>query len=1070
MSNVKCHQRLTSARTNERSTVVSRALARVMSPPFERARRARARRASRRACVVACVVASRTVVEAGGLFERLARLRGSRASSRARLDDGTTVGARGGTELMSRALASRVPRVLLDRFHVVKSRVRELSDDAETINVLWLHDLPNDPESAHLRDAASRARFAKFIFVSEWQRSAYAQYFGDVFGDKAMVLRNAIEPFPRQRREPPRDGVMRLIYHTTPHRGLDVLMRAFVKIYERYGGKVHLDVYSSFAVYGWNQRDAPFEHLFETCRRHAGCTYHGAVSNEEVREALTRAHIFAYPSTWMETSCIAAIEALSAGAHVVSSNLAALPETLRGFGTTYAYVDDKETHIDAFERALAGAIDSYWQPEKIRLRRIQQVYASQLFGWGSPGHSGRADEWVRILGSMHDDFNGARAIKREAFESDADYSDALFVAARVQHARGDKKRAFELYTKAAEANPLNAHALPALGTLETEIGEMLGDQNMLLHGIERLEYVIRNPEKLTPPLSVDSESYYGAAMRSAFFRESRHFTTLAEENFELGFNTSRAGSDDCWDLYDATSVPHFPMNSTEEREIMANFNARVDELMRVDDIFCPRINAMGSVFPVAYYYDGVDYRQEYSKWVQLKMKVFPELAYASPMLKYEESGDYLSSAQSRAIQKSISRRKINVGVVSSFFKPDSSIWGNFGHMVRGLQKDSRLDVSMVYYPRVPISEEDKTMSMTPDSNIYLEQSHDIDSVSTNRNLIDSRRFDVLLYLDLFMTAEMHDLAMAKLAPVQIVTHGHPVTSGIPRSIMDYFLTWDLAEDPDKARAQGFYTEELLVVNSKRRAWEYFEPRTKDEVSLITGNVPFSHFTRETLDFIPQHELSKFNENSTWYFCPQAVFKYHVTFDEILGKIQVEDPNAVIILMQLVDPTLEALHVKVVERLQKQGGVDLDRVVFVPRMRHNQLMAMNKLSDVVLDSVFFGGDTTTREAFEVGAPVVTLPGKTIGQRWTQAYYTVMGISDFIAESADEYVAIAVREANASSEQKEKTRTRIKTAVHRKLFRETNAPKLWADAIVDAARRPTRWRWLEAKSRDGAKDEL
>ena len=143
-------------------------------------------------------------------------------------------------------------------------------------------------------------------------------------------------------------------------------------------------------------------------------------------------------------------------------------------------------------------------------------------------------------------------------------------------------------------------------------------------------------------------------------------------------------------------------------------------------------------------------------------------------------------------------------------------------------------------------------------------------------------------------------------------------------------------------------------------------------------------------------------------------------------------------------------------MQKQGGVDLDRVVFVPRMKHNELMAMNKLTDVVLDSVFFGGDTTTREAFEVGAPVVTLPGKTIGQRWTQAYYAVMGISDFIAKSTDEYVKIAVREANASSKQKEKTRTRIKAAVHNKLFRESNAPKLWADSIIDVARRPTRWR--------------
>ena len=61
---------------------------------------------------------------------------------------------------------------------------------------------------------------------------------------------------------------------------------------------------------------------------------------------------------------------------------------------------------------------------------------------------------------------------------------------------------------------------------------------------------------------------------------------------------------------------------------------------------------------------------------------------------------------------------------------------------------------MVYYPRVPVSEEDKTLSLIPDSSIYLQQSHGVDSVSANRNLIESRKFDVLLYLDLFMASEM----------------------------------------------------------------------------------------------------------------------------------------------------------------------------------------------------------------------------------------------------------------------------------------------------------------------------
>ena len=50
------------------------------------------------------------------------------------------------------------------------------------------------------------------------------------------------------------------------------------------------------------------------------------------------------------------------------------------------------------------------------------------------------------------------------------------------------------------------------------------------------------------------------------------------------------------------------------------------------------------------------------------------------------------------------------------------------------------------------------------------------------------------------------------------------------------------------------------------------------------------------------------------------------------------------------------------------------------------MAMYNLCDVVLDSFFFGGDTTSREAFETGAIVVTLPSPYLGGRWTQAYYT------------------------------------------------------------------------------------
>jgi predicted O-linked N-acetylglucosamine transferase (SPINDLY family) len=56
------------------------------------------------------------------------------------------------------------------------------------------------------------------------------------------------------------------------------------------------------------------------------------------------------------------------------------------------------------------------------------------------------------------------------------------------------------------------------------------------------------------------------------------------------------------------------------------------------------------------------------------------------------------------------------------------------------------------------------------------------------------------------------------------------------------------------------------------------------------------------------------------------------------------------------------------------------------------MALYSLADVVLDSYHAGGCTTTREALEVGALVVTLPAKYLGSRWSAAYYTIMGVTE------------------------------------------------------------------------------
>lgn len=314
---------------------------------------------------------------------------------------------------------------LLSEFDFHASRVRDF--DPSRKSILLLHDLPGDPESEHLKEDKG-ARFTQMVFVSHWQFQQYQSYYG-LSGENCSVIRNAIELFDESERLLIRKGWMRvgrvtapwvgskdhphkdefhiagndpdtpirLIYHTTPHRGLEILLPVYEALYDEYkarGVYLHLDIFSSFGVYGWDQRDAPYEGLFEMARNHEGISYHGAKSNLEVREALKQSHIFAFPSIWPETSCLAMIEAMASGTHVVHSNLAALPETSAGLGTCYPFVTDRDEHASLLYDNLDKAIESYWKHEYNTTALAQQVVERNY------NVNSYVKQWITLLDSL----------------------------------------------------------------------------------------------------------------------------------------------------------------------------------------------------------------------------------------------------------------------------------------------------------------------------------------------------------------------------------------------------------------------------------------------------------------------------------------------------------------------------------------------------------------------------------------------------------------------------------------------------------------------------------------------
>lgn len=301
--------------------------------------------------------------------------------------DGTAINAKGGTERMRERLMDELPDHLKEQFNIICSRVRDVSKTKK--NILWLHDLWNDPESVHLKDRSSRERFDKLVFVSNYQWQTYHQFHGIPFSE-SVILRNAIDPI--EQHEKPQDDQIRLIYHTTPHRGLEILVPVFEALYEKHGDKIVLDVYSNFDIYGWPQRNQPYEGLFEACREHPGINYHGTVSNDEIREALKKSHIFAYPSIWLETSCIAAIEAMSAGCAVVCPNYGALPETTANLATIYPWNEDRNVHANYFANILDMIIENFWNDIMQNKLMFTKNYADNMYNWNI-----RKEEWNSLL-------------------------------------------------------------------------------------------------------------------------------------------------------------------------------------------------------------------------------------------------------------------------------------------------------------------------------------------------------------------------------------------------------------------------------------------------------------------------------------------------------------------------------------------------------------------------------------------------------------------------------------------------------------------------------------------------
>jgi len=258
-------------------------------------------------------------------------------------------------------------------------------------NVLWNHQNIDQPSIVGLTDPEGVKELDGVIFVSNWQMENYRRIV-DLPLDKCYVIKNAIEPIDWV--EKPREKI-KLVYTSTPWRGLDVLLHIFEEL-DR--DDVELHIYSSTKIYGDKfdlENKLLFTDLFQKAKSMKNVVYHGYKNNDKVRSALQQSHILAYPSTFEETSCLAVIEAASAGCGVVTTNIGALPETSCGWADMTSIQSSLEEFSRRYISILDNAINQYWEKYDKGVFLEQARFFNNHYSWDN-----RIGTWREVFAEI----------------------------------------------------------------------------------------------------------------------------------------------------------------------------------------------------------------------------------------------------------------------------------------------------------------------------------------------------------------------------------------------------------------------------------------------------------------------------------------------------------------------------------------------------------------------------------------------------------------------------------------------------------------------------------------------
>ena len=733
------------------------------------------------------------------------------------------------------------------------------------------------------------------------------------------------------------------------------------------------------------------------------------------------------------------------------------PEARNNLGNVFSALGMADEAFASFKSALALRPDDVETLTNLgnawadagRLDEAKRVFAEAIAI--DPGHA-MAHNRLAATYVAEGDLDAAAASVARALEQDPRLGDGHCTRGDLLRARGEHEAAVASYQDAVRFAPRHSHAYDGWGSplfqlgrageaeaafreslrFDRRVAQVHHNLGLALQSQGRLDEAVESYEnalKLKPDLP-GTHSNLGNVMQErrdfdgavasyerALEIQPDFFEALGNLGFARQYQGQLGEADRAYgralevrddggiQVRRALMLPVIMDSHADLMDARKRFEANLDGLMNDQVHLDDPLSQVGAAnFYLAFH--GLNDRQFQEKVARFYRDAAPSLSYEAPGL----AGGRNSGKDG----------PIKVGFISRYLRNHTI--GRFSEGLMRYLDRSRFEVTAIHTgARDPLADR---IADSADNFLHLSG-----SLTQMQEAIGGLGLDVLIYPEIGMDPGTYFLSFARLAPVQCVMWGHPVTTGV--DTIDYFLSSAVLE-PDGA--DSHYSEQLVRLDGLPTY--YLRPDLPDDLDK-----------RNNLGFA-DHRI---------YASPQSLFKFHPDFDETLGEILRRDENGRVVLIEGISRNWTDLLRR---RLAAAIPDVVDRVEFIKPQDGGDFLRLLASADALLDPTHFGGGNTSYEASAVGVPIVTQPGEFMRGRVTQALYARMGFDDCVASTSSDYVEMAFRLAN-DAEWRDDLRARIR-AGRGEVFEDRQVVTEIGDFLesaVEAARdgeRVTEWR--------------